>query len=200
MLRRQQEGGKLVAHELAHVIQQSRGGAYAPPPLPSSGLENSAEQAAASVNRGERVQVTGASAPGLARQERWLSTQPNFRAMSDAELEREMGLVRQWLLDNPGNSSDSERLTEVLAMFEHETLERRCSAETQEWRWVAAVHLAATGARGVGQVGAAPLVGAGGNRSARAAWRMGGRRSDGYGNPRQELLEAAQLLLRSPVC
>src|SRR5437763_900756 len=37
-------GRRVLAHELAHVVQQSRGGA-APPPLPGHGLEQAAERA-----------------------------------------------------------------------------------------------------------------------------------------------------------
>ncbi|MCU0526247.1 MAG: DUF4157 domain-containing protein [Elainella sp. Prado103] len=62
-------GKHLLAHELAHVVQQSRGGA-APSHSPNNSLEQSANQAASAVTQGGTlVQVSGASAPGLARQE-----------------------------------------------------------------------------------------------------------------------------------
>ena len=61
-------GRALLAHELAHVVQQGRGG-----PAPTEGservLEASAEQAAATIANGNgTVEVAGAAAPGLARQ------------------------------------------------------------------------------------------------------------------------------------
>jgi hypothetical protein len=60
-------GRALLAHELAHVVQQSRGGG-----TPTEGservLEASAEQAAATIaNGGGAVEVAGAAAPSLAR-------------------------------------------------------------------------------------------------------------------------------------
>lgn len=57
----------LLAHELAHVVQQRRGGA----PVPVTGnpnLETAAQSAADQVARGSSVEVTGVSAIGIARQ------------------------------------------------------------------------------------------------------------------------------------
>jgi hypothetical protein len=62
------EGRELLAHELAHVVQQSRGG---PPPSsqPDSVLESAAAQAASAVVSGDGpVRVSGASGVGVARQ------------------------------------------------------------------------------------------------------------------------------------
>ena len=60
------DGKRLLAHELAHVIQQSRGGA--PPPLSANAMhEQQADRAADAVARGEAaVAVEGATAPGVA--------------------------------------------------------------------------------------------------------------------------------------
>ena len=61
------EGRWMLSHELAHVIQQERGGA---PPRgnPDSQSEKAAEQASAGLIRGDSsVSVAGASAAGLAR-------------------------------------------------------------------------------------------------------------------------------------
>ena len=63
------QGRLLLAHELAHVIQQSRGG---PTPAldPTASYERTAVQAAQTVSTGQAVQrVQGATAVGLARQE-----------------------------------------------------------------------------------------------------------------------------------
>lgn len=62
------EGRKLIAHELAHVVQQGRGGT--PPALdPGSGLEQSAHAAAQAVVAGSGpVSVQGSSGIGVARE------------------------------------------------------------------------------------------------------------------------------------
>lgn len=63
-----QQGSKLLAHELAHVIQQERGGASAPP-LQGGALEQDADAAASAFVSGSGpIAVRGASAPGLACQ------------------------------------------------------------------------------------------------------------------------------------
>ena len=61
-------GRRLIAHELAHVIQQQRGGNTPTPPSAGgdSGLEGDARAAADAVTVGAPVSVTGASAPGVA--------------------------------------------------------------------------------------------------------------------------------------
>ncbi|GJH28929.1 DUF4157 domain-containing protein [Caballeronia novacaledonica] len=62
-------GRELLAHELAHVIQQRRGGA-APSAQADSLVEAGADQAATAATQGSgSVQVTGASGVGVARQE-----------------------------------------------------------------------------------------------------------------------------------
>ena len=63
------EGRQLLAHELAHVVQQSRGGA-APALDPGSSLEQAASTAAAQAMQGSGpVAVAGASSAGMARAE-----------------------------------------------------------------------------------------------------------------------------------
>jgi hypothetical protein len=63
-----QSGEHLLAHELAHVVQQSRGGMA--PSSSTGALEAGAESAAASVVSGSGpVSVSGASSPGVARQQ-----------------------------------------------------------------------------------------------------------------------------------
>jgi hypothetical protein len=61
-------GTRLLAHELAHCIQQSRGG---PPPTldPSSPLEQAAHTAARGAQGNEIVNVSGMSGIGVAREE-----------------------------------------------------------------------------------------------------------------------------------
>jgi hypothetical protein len=62
-------GKRLLAHELAHTIQQSRGGAAPPTNRPGSPLEQDASQAAErAVQGGAPAQVSASSAPGPALQ------------------------------------------------------------------------------------------------------------------------------------
>jgi hypothetical protein len=120
-------GQQLLAHELAHVVQQSRGGSASPPPFPSTALEVAADAASASLVRGESVQVDGTSAPGLARQPLSLNQSLNPSAMSDSELAQEIALIQQWLRENPasnGDNGDRATLTNALAALEQETAGR----------------------------------------------------------------------------
>jgi hypothetical protein len=91
-------GRLLLAHELAHVIQQGRGGAL-PTSSSDCALEASAEQAAtAAVQDGSSVQVGGASGVGVARQQ--LSAQE--RKQLEAEYQRRLARVRDRLQPNRG--------------------------------------------------------------------------------------------------
>ena len=88
-------GRRVLAHELAHVVQQRRGGPP-PPPVPGSALEADADRAAASAEGGATV-VAGSSDVGLSRLGRAPVQSRDPSGMSTAELEREILLVRQWL-------------------------------------------------------------------------------------------------------
>jgi hypothetical protein len=102
-----------LAHELAHVVQQQRGGPV-PPPLQGGPLEHAADAAASAVVAGRSpVHVAGASAPGLARQPRSLAVSLYAKNLSDSALEREIAELQQWLAIHPGDShlaSELERL------------------------------------------------------------------------------------------
>jgi hypothetical protein len=63
------DGQELLVHELAHVVQQSRGIALSPSNSLNSSSERSAEQTASDFFQGSgTIRISGASAPGLARQ------------------------------------------------------------------------------------------------------------------------------------
>jgi hypothetical protein len=80
------DGRRSIAHELAHVVQQSRGGGPAPAFDAGHALEHDAERAADQVLTGGRaVDVVGASSPGLARQE-----DPNPAAEDQAALRKRL--------------------------------------------------------------------------------------------------------------
>jgi hypothetical protein len=115
-------GQRLLAHELAHVVQQSRGGPNAPSPLPSSTLEQAADRATSAVTQGGRpIEVVGASSTGLARQPRSLIQSLNPSALSDEELQQEITLIQQWLAENPVSSAENDQLSATLQVLESET-------------------------------------------------------------------------------
>jgi Domain of unknown function (DUF4157) len=117
-------GRHLLAHELAHVVQQSRGGDHAPPPVPTHPLEQAAQQAASSVTSGRTVSVEGASAPGIARQPRTLNESLDPTSMSDADLAREIALIQQWLSENTASSPEQYQLISTLSTMETEVAQR----------------------------------------------------------------------------
>ena len=108
------EGRRLLAHELAHVVQQRRGGAI--PQLEGGAFEESlevgADQAAdAAVSTSGSIDVAGASAPGVA-----LSPISPERSGADTErpAEQEVALAggvvgwRQWLAQIESMRFDAE--------------------------------------------------------------------------------------------
>jgi hypothetical protein len=117
-------GRYLLAHELAHVVQQSRGGHQTPPPIPAHPLEQAAQQAASIVASGRTAHVEGASSLGIARQPRSLNESLDPTSMSDADLAREIALIRQWLADNPVSSPENDQLTNTVSAMEAEVMQR----------------------------------------------------------------------------
>jgi hypothetical protein len=118
------QGRGLIAHELAHVIQQDRGGPALPSTARIQSLESEADRAAAQVGRDQPVSIAGHSASGLARQPRSQRESLNIAALSDAELRREMQEIRQWLGGRRGSSVDGEHLASVLGDLGREWVRR----------------------------------------------------------------------------
>jgi Domain of unknown function (DUF4157) len=123
-------GRRALAHELAHVVQQRRGGAPAAP-LPHSTLEAGAERAAAATESGTGlVAVSGSAGVGLSRQVQGPITRsrdPN--SLSTEELESEIRMLQEWLLSQT-TSSDEARATEVyLRSLQQALAQRRLSSE-----------------------------------------------------------------------
>lgn len=111
-------GQRLLAHELAHVVQQSRGGR--PPSLPwvDARFERSADAAAEAFAAGRAVNVAEASAPGLARDLPLSLTQTlDPRALSVDQLDREIALIREWLNQQTTGTAETARLAGVLQTF-----------------------------------------------------------------------------------
>jgi LysM repeat protein len=114
-------GQRLLAHELAHVVQQGRGGGT-PAPAPDGNLERDAERAASDVILGSpSVQVDGTSGPGIARvfAPSSLDRQLDPSSMSDDAIHREMDLISRWLKDNP-SSPEASRLSGNLLRLKKE--------------------------------------------------------------------------------
>jgi len=132
------QGSKLLAHELAHVIQQERGGASTPP-LRGGVLEQDADATASALATGDgTIHVREASAPGLARQPQFGSLGPNLNEqprslreglhaenLSPADLEHEIKLILKWLKDNPSHTFESNRLRSELEQLQLEEWRRQ---------------------------------------------------------------------------
>jgi len=112
-------GKRLLAHELAHVIQQERVGTTSPAPTPRSAPERAANRAARAVAGGSTsVQVSHATAPGIARQPRSLVQSLDPTRLTGPELDREIQLIREWLIANPGSSPEHQHLQSALTQLE----------------------------------------------------------------------------------
>jgi hypothetical protein len=119
------EGRRVLAHELAHVLQQRRGGPRPPSPDRGSRLERSADLAASAFVSGRgNVTVAGGAMPGVARIPRSLNQSLNVQMLRDDELAVEIHEIRQWLSANPGASADRTHLQHELAHLEAAAAER----------------------------------------------------------------------------
>ena len=115
------QGSKLLAHELAHVIQQERGGAS--PPLRGGVLERHADAAASAFVSGLGfINVSGASAPGLTRQP--LERKRRLREMlnldpakpQDRQLGDELDLIENMLTMSGIPLNDTAIVEQALAL------------------------------------------------------------------------------------
>jgi len=123
-------GKSLLAHELAHVIQQQRGGST-PQLNPQAAHEQSAETAAAAaVNGSGPVTVSGATGVGVARAvEDWLIGTPgNIQDENQwrfSELVDEIDEIKEWLEYQIQFDEATIRMREVLAELEAELRRRQ---------------------------------------------------------------------------
>ncbi len=115
-----QSGRQLLAHELAHVVQQSRGGGTAPAPWSGGALERDARAAAAGFDSGSGpMNVAGACAPGFARDlPRSLTETLNPTELSFEEREREIMLLTEWLEQQTTSTSETDRMSQVLQQLQ----------------------------------------------------------------------------------
>ncbi len=128
------EGYRLVAHELAHVIQQSRGGTTSLSLSQSGALEQAADWAAGAAIKGRGpIRVWGSSGVRLARQPLSLNQSPNVQLMSDEKLQREIKLIKKWLRDNPGQSSERAELENQLGILMQSAAQRMLVAYERKY-------------------------------------------------------------------
>src|SRR5438067_2055346 len=110
-------GDHLIAHEIAHVLQQRRGGGVAASPAPGTGAETEAGAAAEAVAGGGSIHIGQATAPGIARQ----ITTEDIMELSDDQIESEHRLAVEWLSKHTASDAEYartaayvERLEEVI--------------------------------------------------------------------------------------
>jgi hypothetical protein len=138
-------GRLLLAHELAHVIQQRREGSGH-----EATAEADADQAARAAVAGQAAVVAAASGPGLARQAAIPST-ADIQNLQDEDLEPELKSVRAWVLDpkNEANPKLAERkayLARLESVFasrnpQHARRVRRQQTEARDVRVLSVVAL-----------------------------------------------------------
>lgn len=118
------EGQRRLGHELAHVVQQSRGG-RPPSPLPGTPLEAEAERAGGAFADGSTsFSVTGAAGVGWAREPRSLTKTLALGQLTLEELQRERDLLVEWLAQQTSSSEETARASSVLADIEGEVRRR----------------------------------------------------------------------------
>jgi hypothetical protein len=105
-------GKRLLAHELAHVIQQERGGGT-PPLDPDARHEREADAVAKAVASGSTAHVTESTGVGLARSvDDWLISTPNIRDERQwpfTALLSEIDEIEQWLSTQISSTPESSR-------------------------------------------------------------------------------------------
>jgi hypothetical protein len=111
-------GMRVLGHELAHVVQQHRGGTRTTSPRAGNVLEQSADRAGRGFAAGQTGRVEGAARVGIARTPRSLSEPLVPSSLSDTELENEIREIRAWLMSNNESSTESDILEQALAGLE----------------------------------------------------------------------------------
>jgi hypothetical protein len=127
-------GGRLLlAHELAHVVQQRRGGT---PPWPTlrPALESDARQSAEAFAAGRQVSVARAStraAALAAREPTLLRSDRDPATMSPDEIEAEVLAIHAWLLEHQGMDVEGkDRLEALLPRLEAISIRHREAAKS----------------------------------------------------------------------
>lgn len=116
------KGRRLLAHELAHVVQQSVGGS-APEMRPDAAHERSAEAAAAALGAGRaRVNVTGSTGVGLSRQSMDVELPPPVQRIVYIDAQ----VLNEYL------SRGSQAVADAINGFQNQGVEMRMTREQYE--------------------------------------------------------------------
>ena len=120
------QGRELIAEELAHTIQQGRGGDV-PKLDPSDAHEQDAKIAAkAAVNGSVPVTVRSATGVGIARSiDDWLVSTPDIQTWSFNQLQDEIDEIQQWLRKQTSSTPESIHLEKVLLTLQKEVKSRK---------------------------------------------------------------------------
>jgi hypothetical protein len=114
------QGRALLAHELAHVVQQRRGGST-PSPMTRQALDREAREASDAFTGDRPVRITGAAGryPALApREPRSLRENLDISLLSPDQVEEEFHAIYAWLPEHPGDAPGKAELLAVLPKLE----------------------------------------------------------------------------------
>jgi hypothetical protein len=129
---RSYSGLRLLAHELTHVVQQ-RAAAGAVTASPAS-AERAAETAERQIVGGAGAMPMSAANLAIARKPRSLTSTVNPASMTDAELQREINAIREWLRSQSESSVENNQLAVTLGQLGQELLRRHPGARPPEAR------------------------------------------------------------------
>jgi hypothetical protein len=101
-------GQRLLAHELAHVVQQSRGGATPDSSSAVARLEASADAAAAAALGDHSVTVNGAASPGLQLNAEVYVWNPHVDGYGHAAIKLSDGTYISWWPAGPANAKSEQ--------------------------------------------------------------------------------------------
>lgn len=122
------QGNRLLAHELAHTIQQASGGSFSPGLSPYSQSETEAEHVSQAItNNQSRITIGVHSKIGLSRA---LATK-NLVTLSDTELDAEDQRVRNWLSKHSPVELDYYPTQDYFNEIETEVARRGKTSEEQ---------------------------------------------------------------------
>ena len=108
-------GRSLLAHELAHVIQQRQGAGRDPSPAPTGPGEAEAEAAATAIAGGGAAPALAGTAVGLAR-----AVAQDPAGLNDAELQAEHDATQSWLLDHKAGDPGYQDALDYFQRLEQE--------------------------------------------------------------------------------
>lgn len=122
-------GQSLLAHELAHVIQQARGGASPSRFAANASNERAAIQAASMATLDGVAVVDGSSGVGIARAPRSLEVSLDPTTLSFTELEGEIQEIQRHLDANPFSNEENDQLMEVQSALRKQLAKRQKQEE-----------------------------------------------------------------------